>query len=76
MLDGRWADLNLADGMTLTPEDIEQTVKRLRGLVGEGEVNIEASYLDFDTGQQLLDYAQEIKADLETGRNRVLGIRR
>jgi len=76
VLDGRWADLNLADGMTLTPEDIEQTVKRLRGLVGEGEVNIEASYLDFDTGQQLLDYAQEIKADLETGRNRVLGIRR
>lgn len=65
VLDGRWADRNLADGMTLPPEEIEVTVERLRALVGDGEVNIEASCLDFETGQQLLDYAQEIKADLK-----------
>ncbi len=65
VLDGRWADLNLSDGMTLTPESIEGMVERLRGLVGEGEVNIEAGYLDFETGQQLLDYVQDIKADLK-----------
>jgi hypothetical protein len=64
VLDGRWADLNLADGMSLEPGQIERTVEQLRALVGEGEVNIEASCIDFPTGQQLLDYVRDIKAEL------------
>ena len=65
VLDGRWADLNLADGMSLNPDQIQSTVEQLRALVGDGEVNIEASALVFPTGQLLLDYARDIAADLK-----------
>jgi hypothetical protein len=64
VLDGRWVELSLADGMSLPPGQIEQTVEQLRILVGEGVVTIEASHIDFPTGQQLLDYFQDSKIEL------------
>ena len=64
VLNGQWADLNLADGLLLDGEQIEQTVEQLRSLLEAGEVNIEAGSIWFASGQQLLDYVQEVKVDL------------
>ncbi|QVL47709.1 MAG: DUF499 domain-containing protein [Thiocapsa sp.] len=64
VLDGRWADLQLADDLLLDSEQIHATVEHLRGLVSEGEVTIEAAALWFPTGQQLLDYVHEIAVEL------------
>lgn len=65
VLDTQWVDLNLADGMTLDADQIERTVEQLRSLLNEGEVGIDAGFLWFPTGQQLLDYVQDIKAELK-----------
>lgn len=65
VLDGRWADLQLADDLLLDSEQIRATVEHLRGLVSEGEVTIEAAALWFPTGQQLLDYVHEIAVELQ-----------
>jgi hypothetical protein len=42
----------------------EQMVEQLRGLLEEGQVTIEAKALHFLTGAQLLDYVEDIKAQL------------
>ena len=64
VLDGQWVDLQLADDLMLTADQIRATVEHLRSLVSEGEVTIEASALWFPTGRQLLDYVHEIAAEL------------
>ena len=43
---------------------MEQAVEQLRGLLEEGQVTIEAKALHFPTGAQLLDYVEDIKAQL------------
>lgn len=64
VLNGQWADLNLADGLFLDGEQIERTVEQLRSLLEAGEVSIEASSIWFATGQQLLDYVRDVRIDL------------
>ncbi len=64
VLDGQWVDLQLADDLILTADQVRATVEHLRSLVSEGEVTIEASALWFPTGRQLLDYVHEIAAEL------------
>lgn len=64
VLDGQWVDLQLADDLLLTADQLRATVEHLRSLVSEGEVNIEAAALWFPTGRQLLDYVHEIAVEL------------
>ncbi len=64
VLDGQWADLNLADDLLLDADQIQTTVEHLRSLLTEGEVTVEAAALWFPTGQQLLDYVRDIAAEL------------
>ncbi len=64
VLDGQWVDLQLADDLMLTADQVRATVEHLRSLVSDGEVTIEASALWFPTGRQLLDYVHEIAAEL------------
>ena len=65
VLDTQWVDLNLADGLTLDAERIEHTVEHLRSLVAHGEVNIDAGFICFPSGQQLLDYVQDLRVELK-----------
>ncbi len=65
VLDGQWADLQIADDLLLGAEQLRATVEHLRSLVSEGEVTIEASALWFPTGQQLLDYVHDIAVELQ-----------
>ncbi len=61
---GKWADLNLEESIRLNGEQLEHVIEYLRGFAPEGEVSVEARYLAFPTGQQLLDYAEEIRLTL------------
>jgi hypothetical protein len=63
VLDGRWADLSLADDLYLDAEQLQTTVEQLRALLGEGEVSIEATAVRFPSGRQFLDYVQAIAAE-------------
>ena len=64
VLGQRWVDLSLEDSIRLGGARMEQEVEQLRGLLEEGQVTIEAKALHFPTGAQLLDYVEDIKAQL------------
>jgi hypothetical protein len=57
-------DLSLEDSIRLSGERMEKLVEHLRGVVDEGQVTIEAKSLHFPTGAQLLEYVEDIKAQL------------
>lgn len=61
--EAQWAELNLADGILLDADQIERTMEQLRSMLAGGEVTIEASALNFDTGQDFQDYVREIRAE-------------
>ena len=65
--DERFADLNLDGQMQLGAEKIEEVIKHLRGLLSEGEVNLEASSVSFPAGQNLLDWVADVKTKIEPG---------
>ena len=58
---GHWVELNLADGMALDGERIEQTVEQLRALLGDGEVTINAKRIHYPTGQHFLDHVADMR---------------
>ena len=64
VLGRQWVDLNIEESVSLGGERLEQVVEFLRGLVPEGEVSVEAGYLQFPSGQHLLDYVEDIHAEV------------
>lgn len=64
VLDRQWVDFSLEETVQLGGDRLEQTIEFLRSFLAQGEVTLEAEYLAFPTGQKLLDYVEEIKADL------------
>ena len=64
VLGQQWVDLNMEESVSLGGERLEQVVEFLRGLVPEGEVSVEAGYLQFPSGQHLLDYVEDIHAEV------------
>ncbi len=66
VLNDQWADLSLSDDMVLSIEHVEKITENLRSLVSDGELSINASHILFPSGQNLLDYIHDIKAELKT----------
>ena len=64
ILGQQWVDFTLEESIRLGGERLEQAVEYLRSFVAEGEVTLEAKLLAFPTGQQLLDYVEEVKVAL------------
>ena len=64
ILGQQWVDFTLEESIRLDGERLEQAVEYLRSFVAEGEVTLEAKLLAFPTGQQLLDYVEEVKVAL------------
>ena len=60
---GPWVELNLSDGLQLDGERLEQAVEHLRGLLGEGEVSINAKCIHYDTGQRFLDHIADLRVE-------------
>lgn len=60
----KWVELAFGEKLDLTPEKIEELIVNLRGILTEGQVNIEADGLKFQKGQYLLDWVAEVKTEI------------
>ncbi|MEW6540808.1 MAG: DUF499 domain-containing protein [Bacillota bacterium] len=62
-----WVELTFDHKLELTGDKVEAAVEHLRGLLDEGQVNIEAMFIRFPTGQNLLDWVAEVKTEIQAG---------
>jgi len=67
VVEKNWAELNLDEKLILNAEQLEETIGQLRGLVGGGEVSLEAMSIHFPTGRHLLDWVAEVKTEIKPG---------
>lgn len=65
VVDGsRFVELNMDQDRRLEADALTQAVEYLRGLVGGGDVQLSGEGTDFARGQDLLDWAQDARHDL------------
>ena len=62
-----WIELQVDEKVYLTPEQLEKTLETLRGLLADGQVDIDAKALRFEAGQNLLDWVVEAKTEIKPG---------
>lgn len=60
----KWVELTCGEKLDLTPEKIEELIGNLRGILTEGQVNIEADALKFQNGQDLLEWVSDVKTEI------------
>ncbi|MDA2911232.1 DUF499 domain-containing protein [Nitrospiraceae bacterium AH_259_D15_M11_P09] len=63
----RWAELTLHELIELTSTQLSEAVEAVRKLPEYGQVGVEAGAIHFPTGQRLLDWLNETKADVKAG---------
>ena len=62
-----WIELTTYEKKRVAPQLLEECLEALRKLQGDGQVKTEAKALFFETGQDLLDWAETVKTVLEPG---------
>ena len=62
-----WVELNFSESVELAGERIEQQVERLRELVPAGEVEVNAAYVRFASGQVFLDWIADSREPFARG---------
>jgi hypothetical protein len=62
-----WVDLTTYEDKQVAPELIEECLEALRKIQAEGQVKTEAKSLYFETGQDLLEWVEEVKTELQPG---------
>jgi hypothetical protein len=60
-------ELNFSDDVELAGDRIEQQVERIRELLPAGEVEVEAHYVQFATGQRFLDWIADSRESYVRG---------
>ena len=60
-----WVELSVDAKLAMNGEKMESAINSLRGLLADGEVEIEAESLSFPTGQNLLDWVAEVKTEIK-----------
>ena len=65
--DSQWVELNFSDDIELGGDSIEQQVERVRKLLPAGEVEVEARYVQFATGQRFLDWIADSRESYVRG---------
>jgi hypothetical protein len=60
----RWAELVFGEDIVLTPDVLEVMVGDLHSKVEGGTVTLRTGRVEFPTGQNLLDYVEDVKANL------------
>jgi hypothetical protein len=61
-----WLQLTCDDRLALRADQLEGVINHLRGLLSEGQVAVEARSLHFPSGQQLLDWVEEVRTELQS----------
>jgi len=59
--------LTTHDEKMVGPEEIKQCLESLRKVQTEGQVTLKTRMLYFETGQELLDWVEEVKTALQPG---------
>lgn len=62
-----WVELTTYEDKQVAPVLIEECLEALRKIQGEGQVKAEAKSLYFETGQDLLEWVEEVKTELQPG---------
>lgn len=60
----QWLELRIDDKVALDGMTVYNTIEYVRKILPAGEVGVEAVALKFAKGQQLLDWAHDVKAHL------------
>ncbi len=63
----RWVELNLHPLIELTPAQLADAVEAVRKIPESGQLAVETAALHFTTGQRLLDWLNEAKAEPKPG---------
>ncbi len=62
-----WIELRAFEDKQIEPELIEACLESLRKIQTEGQVKIETRALSFETGQDLLNWVEEVRTELRAG---------
>lgn len=60
-----WIELTIDEKVLISSDQMEKVLENLRGLLEEGQVQLEVSSLKFLTGQSLLDWVAEVQTDIK-----------
>jgi hypothetical protein len=63
--DREWVELSVFDRKQLKADALETVIEALRGIQGDGQVQLKAVRLHFPRGQALKDWVEEMKTNLE-----------
>jgi hypothetical protein len=59
-----WVELAFDQDMEVDGETLEEATEYVRGLIDDGEVSLDVDALHFERGQQLRDWAEDAKTEL------------
>ena len=62
-----WAELSLHEDVALRGDQMHEAVEAVRKLLPDGQVSAEATAISFERGQNLLDWAAEVRIELSPG---------
>jgi len=62
-----YAELNTHKDRRVSPEQIEEALQVLRKIQDDGQVQVSAESLAFESGQELYDWAEEAQTTLRLG---------
>lgn len=62
-----WIELTTHDEKMVGPDEIKECLESLRKVQTEGQVALKTRMLYFETGQELLDWVEEVKTALQPG---------
>jgi hypothetical protein len=62
-----WTELTTYEDKQIEPQMIEECLEALRRIQSEGQVKAEAKALHFESGQDLLDWVEEVRTELQVG---------
>jgi hypothetical protein len=62
-----WIELTTYEDKQVEPTLIEACLEALRKIQTDGQVKIEAKAVQFNTGQNLLDWVEEMRTGLQAG---------
>ena len=67
--DRKWIEVNLDDATPYTAEQVEKAIETLRDQLElqEGNISLDVTKLNFDTGQKLMDFIADRKLTLQHG---------
>ena len=60
-----WLELSVDDHLKLDSEKLESTINHLRGLLADGEIELEVDSVHFPSGQLLLDWVADVKTEVK-----------